>query len=82
MMAALRDVLAGVPMWSTRQGALDAERLHAQQREATLAGERDAARARVAELEVTVAGLQARLDQAITDRMFYYQLFQDAQKGV
>ena len=73
--------LGGVPIWSTKQGALDAGRLHGQQREATLAGERDAARARVAELEVTVAGLQARLDQVITDRMFYYQRFQDAQKG-
>ena len=73
--------LGGVPLWSTRQGALDAERLHAKQREATLTGERDAALQRVAELEATVAGLQARLDQAINDRMFYYQLFQDAQKG-
>ena len=34
--------LGGVPLWSTRQGQLDAERLHAQQREATLTGERDA----------------------------------------
>ena len=73
--------MAWPPIWSTRQGRLDAERLHAQQREATLAGERDAALRRVAELEATVAGIQARLDQAITDRMFYYQLFQDAQKG-
>ena len=80
-MAALRDVLGGVPMWSTRQGELDAERLHAQQREATLAGERDAALRRVAELDAAVAGLEARLNQAINDRMFYYQLFQDAQKG-
>lgn len=72
--------LGGVPIWSTKQGALDAGRLHAQQREATLAGERDAALQRVAELEATVAGLQARLDQAIDDMLFYYQLFQDAQK--
>lgn len=75
----LADVV-GVPIWSTKQGALDAGRLHAQQREATLAGERDAALQRVAELEATVAGLQARLDQAIDDMLFYYQLFQDAQK--
>ena len=34
--------MGGVPLWSTRQGALDAERLHAKQREATLTGERDA----------------------------------------
>ena len=79
-MMRLADVV-GVPMWSSKQSELDAERLHAQQREATLTGERDAALQRVAELEATVAGLQARLDQAINDRMFYYQLFQDAQKG-
>ena len=59
----------------------EALRLHHAQRVATLTGERDAALARVAELEAMVAGLQARLDQAINDRQFYYQLFQDAQKG-
>jgi hypothetical protein len=79
--ATMAQWMGGVSLWSTRQGALDAERLHAKQREATLTGERDAALQRVAELEATVAGLQARLDQAIDDMLFYYQLFQDAQKG-
>ena len=72
--------MAWPPIWSTRRGQLDAERLHAQQREATLAGERDAALRECAELRATVAGLEARLNQAIDDRLFYYQLFQDAQR--
>jgi hypothetical protein len=79
MMWNLYDV---IPVWSTRQSQLDAERLHAQQREATLAGELAAALRECEELRATVAGLEARLDQAIDDRLFYYQLFQDAQKGV
>lgn len=74
--------IVGVPLWSTRQGQLDAERLHHAQQVATLAGERDAALRECAELRATVAGLEARLNQAIDDRMFYYQLFQDTQKGV
>ena len=57
-------------------------RLHHAQQVATLAGERDAALRECAELRATVAGLEARLNQAIDDRMFYYQLFQDTQKGV
>ena len=65
----------------TRQGALDAERLHAKQREATLTGERDAALQRVAELEATVARLQAQLAQALADKAFYMRLWIDSQKG-
>ena len=80
-MAALRDVLGGVPMWSTRQGALDAERLHAQQREATLAGERDAALRECAELRATVAGLEARLEAAQADTAFYRAAFCDEFKA-
>ena len=67
-----------------RKRAAEAEALrlqHAQQ-VATLAGERDAALRECAELRATVAGLEARLNQAIDDRMFYYELFQDTQKGV
>ena len=67
--------MVGVALWSSKTAQRTDEL-------ATLTGERDAARARVAELEATVAGLEARLNQAINDRMFYYQLFQDAQKGV
>jgi hypothetical protein len=67
-----------VPMWSSKQNQLDAERLHAQQREATLAGELAVALRECAELRATVAGLEARLDQAIDDRLNYYQLFIDA----
>ena len=74
--------MAWPPIWSSRQSERDAERLHAQQREATLAGERDAALRECAELRATVAGLEARLNQAIDDRLFYYQLFQDAQREV
>ena len=73
--------MGGVPLWSTRQGALDAERLHAKQREATLTGERDAALQRVAELEATVARLQAQLAQALADKAFYMRLWIDSQKG-
>jgi hypothetical protein len=73
----LADVV-GVPMWSTRQGQLDAERLHHRQQVATLAGERDAALRECAELRATVAGLEARLNQAIDDKLNYYQLFIDA----
>jgi hypothetical protein len=73
--------LIGVPMWSTKQGRMDAERLHTQQQAATLTGERDAALARVAELEATVAGLEARLADAEQGKAFYMALFQDAQKG-
>ena len=79
--ATMTQWLGGVPMWSSKQGQLDAERLHAQQREATLTGERDAALARVAELEATVAGLEARLADAEQGKVFYMALFQDAQKG-
>lgn len=74
--------MAWPPLWSTRQSERDAERLHHAQQVATLAGERDAALRECAELRATVAGLEARLNQAIDDRMFYYQLFQDTQKGV
>ena len=80
MMAALRDVLGGVPMWSTRQGELDAERLHHAQQVATLTGEWDAARRECAELRERVAGLEARVTGLVEDRAFYYQLFQDAQR--
>ena len=73
--------LGGVPIWSTKQGALDAGRLHAQQRVATLTGERDAALRRVAELEATVAGLQARLEAHEGDKAFYMGLWIDSQKG-
>jgi len=73
--------MAWPPIWSTRRGQLDAERLHAQQQVATLTGERDAARARVAELEATVAGLTARLADAEQGKAFYMGLFQDVQKG-
>lgn len=70
--------MAWPPIWSTRQSELDAERLHAQQREATLRGELATALARVAELEATVAGLTARLDQLVEDRQFYYGLWVDS----
>ena len=73
--------MGGVPLWSTRQGALDAERLHAKQREATLTGERDAARARVAELVATVAELEWQLANALGDKAFYMGLWIDSQKG-
>ena len=75
------EIMAWPPLWSTRQSQLDAERLHAQQREATLTGERDAALQRVAELEAAVAELEARLDQAVGDKAFYMGLWIDSQKG-
>jgi hypothetical protein len=79
--ALMRNLYDVFPLWSTKQGRMDAERLHAQQREASLTGERDAALARVAELEATVTGLQARLTDAEQGKAFYMALFQDAQKG-
>ena len=66
--------LVGVGLWPTRRAQADA-------RLATLTGERDAALARVAELEATVARLQAQLAQALADKAFYMRLWIDSQKG-
>ena len=73
--------MAWPPIWSSRQSERDAELLHHAQQVATLAGERGVALARVAELEVTVAGLEARVTQLVEDRQFYYGLWIDSQKG-
>lgn len=75
------DVVS-VALRRKRAAEAEALRLHHAQQVATLAGERDAALRECAELRATVAGLEARLNQAIDDRMFYYELFQDTQKGV
>ena len=75
------DVVS-VALRRKRAAEAEALRLHHAQQVATLAGERDAALREGAELRATVAGLEARLNQAIDDRMFYYELFQDTQKGV
>jgi hypothetical protein len=69
-MMQLADVV-GVALWSTKRGAQD-------EQVATLTGELDAARRECAELRERVAGLEARLNQAIDDKLNYYQLFIDA----
>jgi hypothetical protein len=79
--ATMAQWMGGVSLWSTRQGALDAERLHHAQLVATLAGERDVALRRVAELEATVAGMEARVKEHENDKAFYMGLFVDSQKG-
>lgn len=64
--------MVGVALWGSKADKHAGEL-------ATVAGERDAALQECAELRAQVAGLEARLNQAIDDRLFYYQLFQDAQ---
>ena len=66
----LADVV-GVPMWGSKADQR-ADEL------ATLAGERDAARAECAVLRAQVAGLEARVNQLVEARQFYYGLWSDS----